>query len=122
MNLQWTFLYLNTDNGLRISLNDGSATEGRIEIFHDGAWGAVCDDDFGMEEAKTACIQLGYDTAVGYITKIGEGVSAYFIDDLDCLSNHTRLHHCKHGGWMIHDCGSPEKNERTGVKCQGGSK
>ncbi len=33
---------------------------GRIEIFHNGEWGTVCDDGFGHAEAKVACGMLGF--------------------------------------------------------------
>lgn len=33
--------------------------QGRIEVCNDNAWGTVCDDFFGSEEAAVACRQLG---------------------------------------------------------------
>lgn len=49
---------------------DGSAEFGRLEVFHDGGWGTVCDNsfihrrrrtpDFSSGAADVACRQLGY--------------------------------------------------------------
>lgn len=44
-----------------IRLVDGSySSEGRLEIYHNGEWGTVCDDGFNCANAMVACRQLGY--------------------------------------------------------------
>ena len=33
---------------------------GRLEIYHDGVWGSICDDSFSMVDANVACRQIGF--------------------------------------------------------------
>ena len=42
-----------------IRLQGDTATSGRVEICNNNIWGTVCDDLWGVEDAKVACRQLG---------------------------------------------------------------
>jgi len=33
---------------------------GRLEIYHGGMWGTICDDYFVDKSADVACVQLGF--------------------------------------------------------------
>lgn len=44
-----------------LRLQGGTTTRnGRLEVQNNGVWGTVCDDGFGLAEAKVACTQIGY--------------------------------------------------------------
>jgi len=46
---------------IAVRLADGpSAREGRLEVYHNGMWGTVCEDRFSDAAARVVCYMLGY--------------------------------------------------------------
>jgi len=40
-------------------VGSGRPYEGRLEVYYDGLWGTVCDDNFDDVDATVACKSLG---------------------------------------------------------------
>ena len=40
-------------------VNGPTYYSGRVEVYHNGVWGTVCDDDVNEKTVKVICIMLG---------------------------------------------------------------
>jgi len=93
----------------------------RVEIKHEGEWGAVCDDT--SEEdlaalAKVACRAAGCKGAIQAVYSFGGPASLpIWLDNVECVGSETDLSKCVNAGWGKHNCGS---SEDIGVCCTDG--
>ncbi|KAK3583667.1 hypothetical protein CHS0354_021407 [Potamilus streckersoni] len=100
-------------------------TRGKIEIFHSGSWGRVCDDGFADSSATVACRQLFGAGVTGqaiqsydyyYYNYLYHDVATIWLDDVMCAGNEARLMDCPHLPWGQHNC---VNYEDVGVNCFG---
>nr|XP_023993496.1 scavenger receptor cysteine-rich domain-containing group B protein-like [Salvelinus alpinus] len=99
-------------------VNGRDRCEGRVEVWHNGTWGTVCDDDWDMVDANVVCRQLacGLAVAVGSIKEYGRGLGPILLDNVDCKGGETDLGQCGSLGWGIHNC---YHYEDVSVTCKG---
>uniref|UniRef100_A0A8C5RAQ1 SRCR domain-containing protein n=1 Tax=Leptobrachium leishanense TaxID=445787 RepID=A0A8C5RAQ1_9ANUR len=100
-----------------VRLAGGNSTaQGRVEIYHDGEWGTVCDDGWDINEAAVVCNALGFFGAIrataGGVFPQGSG--PIMLDDLVCQGNESSLADCHFKAWKITDC---RHTEDAGVIC-----
>ncbi|XP_041368061.1 deleted in malignant brain tumors 1 protein-like isoform X2 [Gigantopelta aegis] len=105
---------------LQVRLVNGTKTSGRVEIFHNGTWGTVCDDDWDNRAAQVVCRMLGLPTtgaqaASGTKFGFGDDSTPILVNYVNCYGDETNLDQCGHGGWGTHDC---LHEEDAGVVCQ----
>ncbi|XP_078002180.1 soluble scavenger receptor cysteine-rich domain-containing protein SSC5D [Phascolarctos cinereus] len=91
---------------------------GRLEVWHGGRWGTVCDDGWDLRDAAVACRELGCGGALAAPggAFFGEGAGPILLDDLRCKGNETSLGFCPARPWGQHDC---HHREDAGAVCDG---
>uniref|UniRef100_A0A182WB30 Scavenger receptor class A n=1 Tax=Anopheles minimus TaxID=112268 RepID=A0A182WB30_9DIPT len=101
---------------LAVRLASGpSDREGRVEINYHGTWGTVCDDDFGVREARVICRQLGFNgTAEVRKNVYPPGTGQIWLDQVACNGTEASIEDCVHWHWGEHNCGHTED---VGVRC-----
>jgi hypothetical protein len=88
-------------------------TEGRVEIYHAGEWGTVCDDGWDINDANVVCQQLGYSGTYEAVSW-GGGDGQIWLDNVACNGDESELAECAANGWGIHNC---SHSEDAGVRC-----
>ncbi|XP_067233442.1 galectin-3-binding protein A-like isoform X2 [Chanodichthys erythropterus] len=104
----------------RVRLVGDLPSSGRVEIYHDGQWGTVCDDGWELEEAQVVCRQMGFPGAISVMPggHYGEGSGPIWLDDMNCKGSESLLSECCFKGWGVTDC---THKEDAGVSCETGT-
>jgi hypothetical protein len=90
---------------------------GRLEVFHSGQWGTICDDGWDLNDARVVCRELGYKYMYAnalHGSQVSDGSGQIWLDDVNCTGNEQSLANCSHRGWGVHNCGH---REDVGVEC-----
>ncbi|MGH0144772.1 UNVERIFIED_CONTAM: hypothetical protein FKN15_004171 [Acipenser sinensis] len=93
-----------------------SEREGRVEVYHAGQWGTICDDQWDDADAEVVCRQLGF----GGVAKawsqayFGEGYGPVLLDEVQCTGNELSIEQCSKSLWGEHNCAHKED---AGVSC-----
>ncbi|XP_066505263.1 lysyl oxidase homolog 3A [Hoplias malabaricus] len=91
--------------------------EGRVEIFYNGEWGTICDDDFTLSNAHVLCHHLGFVEALSWShsAKYGAGTGKIWLDNMMCSGSENSIEDCLSRGWGNSDC---THEEDAGVVCK----
>lgn len=77
--------------------NGSTRCEGRVEVTHEGTWASLCDEGWGLAEARAVCRQLGCGRALSAPdgSHFGQGHGKRWPNSVSCVGTETTLSACK---------------------------
>ncbi|NWH19309.1 DMBT1 protein, partial [Grus americana] len=100
--------------------NGSTHCEGRVEVTHNGTWAALCDEGWGLAEARVVCRQLGCGRALSAPggSHFGQGPGRMWPDRVSCVGTETAFSTCNVKPWGNGTC---HHGREAGVVCAGTS-
>ena len=95
-----------------------SCNQGRVEVYHNGEWGTVCNAGWDHTDATVVCRQLGLGVSgsAAYYNNFERGSGYILLSNVMCSSDDYTLAACGHFGvGIIGYCGH---NSEAGVICE----
>ena len=106
------------DPTIPVRIRGSKPGEGRVEVFHKGQWGSVCDDRWDYYDALVVCRMLGFSDALqavssGRLGSMSESAPIW-MDNVHCRGREDSILSCLANPLGKHDC---THKEDAGVKC-----
>ncbi|XP_045886833.1 deleted in malignant brain tumors 1 protein-like [Micropterus dolomieu] len=100
-------------SGVPIRLVGPTLCSGRVEIYYNNSWGAVCGDSWDINDAKVVCRELDCGRAQSATQ------SAYsnrvWLNEVNCSGSERSLTECQHRGFGSSSCSN---RKHAGVVCK----
>ncbi|XP_078064406.1 CD5 antigen-like, partial [Mustelus asterias] len=99
-------------------VNGTNACSGRVEVYHHGVWGTVCDNGWDRQAAGVVCQLLNCGSALSVAGggQYGAGAGVIWLDELSCNGAEVALDQCSTKPWGVNNC---NHSQDAGVSCSG---
>ena len=95
-------IYFAVEVAVRL-VNGPTVYVGRVEVYHNGEWGTVCDNGWDLNDAQVVCTELGYGAAAMHTAYYGQGSGQIWLNYVNCVGSEDSITNCTHG-WRSNDC------------------
>jgi len=108
------YVVINQGNG------DGNVrirASGLLEVYHNGEWGTVCDDNWGYNDAQVVCKQIGKSGGYPFGNTWGSNSDSSLptlLDDVSCSGHESKITYCSHVDKDKENC---SHNEDVHIRC-----
>uniref|UniRef100_A0AAY5EKF3 SRCR domain-containing protein n=1 Tax=Electrophorus electricus TaxID=8005 RepID=A0AAY5EKF3_ELEEL len=114
------FMYFYMVDHLPLRLRGAERScSGRLEVYHNAAWGSICDDQWDIRDAEVVCRQLGCGKALRAdgSAAFGAGEGVIWLNRVKCRGDEIHLWDCSYSLKNHTDC---SHKEDAGVTCAEG--
>ncbi len=105
-------------------MGGANATLGAVQVCMNNAWGLVCNNRFGTNDASVVCGELGFPTTGA--TSFRDASSRFnissgpiFLDNVRCSESIKKLIDCPLGGGSSFGRSECDNTQLAGVQCVG---
>ena len=103
-----------------VRLVDGPTEyEGRVEVYHNGEWGTVCDSQWDLNDAQVVCNELGVGRAIAakHDAFYGQGSGRIWLDSVYCTGSELAIRNCRYRDYGYDYC---KHDKDASVQCTSG--
>lgn len=92
-----------------VRLVDGTNSfSGRVEVFYEGEWGRVCDENWEFHDANVVCRMLGFPNATSLPRSfpVKQGSGKVWMDNVKCTGKETSILDCSKQNGGVRNSGN----------------
>ena len=93
-------------DSLKVRFDNGSEYEGRVDIYHNGTLGSVCDFGWDLNDIQFMCKELSFEPQIDddrdeacYYGSYLEDNNTIWFESVNCSDTEFILEQCSHDEW-----------------------